>query len=111
MSDLLPFDVEEFKKEPMRLRSTDGFAPDPRWPPIMYAGEVVTRWIDGDGLFTYTAHWFNRLRLAPKTRTIRIRLFKSGGGVAAMTTSDNSITLDWNSLTWVGDEFTREIPA
>lgn len=71
MSDkrLLPFDFEEFKADPTRLRDVAGNAPV--WAEPVRDCLVVVKW---SAFFSkYDRGEFNFLRLAPKSRTVQWR--------------------------------------
>ena len=107
MSDLLPFDVEEFKKDPMRLRHGDGTKVVEAH--IFANGRLCVIWAScADSMSSYVPHEHKWLRLAPKTRTIWVRLYRNRFYVIAMTSDYSDLTKP--NIDWIGEAFKREIP-
>lgn len=85
MSDLLPFEINEFRANPERLR----FAGHPDEPPHEVAeacGAIVVRWEDRPGSAIMYQHLIGpecMLRLAPpKPVTVRVRMARDMLGAA-----------------------------
>ncbi len=107
--DLLPFDLETFRKEPERLRCFThiSFAA-PEWAEVSH-GFVIAKWCDLMPKAYDEINWTRDLALAPKVRTVKVRLYQGHGTIRAVT-SDQDPDLDSRALyPWVSDIFEMEI--
>ena len=83
---LIPFDFEAFKADPSRLRQVGGTDGPPQWAePVR--GNVVVMWQMTTTPLVYWGSQFSAyLRLAAKTRIVRVRLYRNDkGNVYALT--------------------------
>jgi hypothetical protein len=111
METLVPFDFEKFKADPTRLRLPGG---DPsciiRAEPVL--GNCVAVLYKTCGA-VYSPDEFYRLRLAVKTRKIKLRLIRENNGTVSCTTSDHcsiSTPVYCNLRPWIGEAWEVEVP-
>ena len=100
---LIPFDFEEFKKDPMRLRHANGVSPTRAGVALDDSVGVV--WECGSYGHVCLPREFSNLRLAAKARKVRVRLFKNIHGEVVARTSDgvDLDQADYCGNSWVSD--------
>ena len=107
---LLPFDMEEYKKDPSRLRSSSNTV---KVRHSTFLGNyVIVQWdVRGESMPSiYSEHSFQFLRLAVRTRKIRARFFsRSTGNIFCAVSYTGGLTELAEGNKWVSDIFEHEI--
>lgn len=107
---LIPFDFDEFVKDPSRLRHReDGVVPDIMAP--VFGNAVAVRWCATKTALVYLPSEFDLLRLAAKTRKVRVRLYRiSGTGAISVATNLTGANLDTPGVyPWISDPVEIEV--
>jgi len=79
-------------------------------------GEVVTSFTDDNGHLKAEVFEENDFRMAPKIRTVMVRLYKCNGGSKVMALTDDKCELDrpypegYSHRYWLGEPFPIEVP-
>ena len=97
--DLLKFDLEIAKREPERVRHATGLVPDFCIP--LPDGSCAIRWPNCD-IATTVYPPFGNLRLAPKTRKVKVRVFSQSyhrSGYVAICIGDSG----FDDSDWIGE--------
>lgn len=109
MEKLIPFDFEAFKADPSRLRRPDGSKA--KRASVALNDAIAVMW-DGDTFaHVYLAQHFSYIRLAAKTRIVRVRVFRIlGTGAISVATNATGANLDAPGVyPWISDPVEIEI--
>lgn len=103
---LIPFNWDEFVKDPSRLRQVGGLDGPPTWAEPL-RGNVVVMWRLSTTPLVYWGSQFSAyLRLAAKTRKVGVRLFQNIDGDVFARTSDG---VELDQAGYVGNPWVSEI--
>lgn len=105
---LIPFDIVEATKDPMRIRHSTGLKPlEARF----FHGSLVVLWAGNTlpGMY-WPSEMSDLLRLADKTRTVRCRPYRDGRYIG-FSSSDVNYDIDGDTAgyVWAGPSFEVEI--
>ncbi len=110
---LLDFDLAAFKADPTRVRSRNGMEATAT---ALLGDWVVILWAHGCAPTNYNEISFSQLRLAVKTRKVKVRLYRDrplfGKYIYAHTDAGTSRdnTLECPDIDWVSDIIEVEVP-